>query len=208
MTITANGNNIFCIKNNDFNGVLVIGVMHGDEPQGEFLITEYLKQNHNTKLAFIPTLNPDGKALNTRVNANGVDINRNFPTENWIKSERNEFFGGEYPASEIETQFLIDTVENLQPKLILTLHAPFKVVNYDGNAKAIAQIISEIIKYPVEESIGYPTPGRFGTWAGIKKWIPTITLELDETVHVEELKEPVFEIFNKLENYENIDFSV
>ena len=208
MTITANGNNIFCIKNNDFNGVLVIGVMHGDEPQGEFLITEFLKQNHNTKLAFIPTLNPDGKALNTRVNANGVDINRNFPTENWIKSERNEFFGGEYPASEIETQFLIDTVENLQPKLILTLHAPFKVVNYDGNAKAIAQIISEIIKYPVEESIGYPTPGSFGTWAGIEKGIPTITLELDETVPVEELKEPVFEIFNKLENYENIDFSV
>lgn len=208
MTITANGNNILCIKNNDFNGVLVIGVMHGDEPQGEFLITEYLKQNHNTKLAFIPTLNPDGKALNTRVNANGVDINRNFPTENWIKSERNEFFGGEYPASEIETQFLIDTVEYLQPKLILTLHAPFKVVNYDGNAKAIAQIISEIIKYPVEESIGYSTPGSFGTWAGIEKGIPTITLELDETVPVEELKEPVFEIFNKLENFENIDFSV
>lgn len=208
MLKTANGNDISCVKNNDYNGVLVIGVFHGDEPQGEHLIKKYLYKNKNSRLAFIPSLNPDGKENKTRVNANGVDLNRNFPTKNWILSKKNEFFGGEFPASEIETQFLINIVEELQPKLILTLHAPFKIVNYDGDAEFIAQMISEIIKYPVEENIGYQTPGSFGTWAGIEKEIPTITLELDETIPVEELEKPVFEIFKRLEYFDETDFSV
>ena len=116
-------------------------------------------------------------------------------------SERNEYYGGETPASEEETKFVIDTVEKYKPKLILTLHAPYKVVNYDGDGEEIAKKISEIIGYPVESSIGYPTPGSFGTWAGIEKKIPTITLELDEEVDVKLLKEPVFKVFKLLEEY-------
>lgn len=176
--------------------VLVIGVFHGDEPQGDYLIRKYFEQNKSSKLAFIPRLNK----ANTRVNPNGVDLNRNFPTKNWELTERNEFFGGEKPASEAETRFILETVEKLNPKLIVTLHAPFKVVNYDGDAKEVAEEISSIIGYPVEESIGYPTPGSFGSWAGIEKGIPTITLELDEGVNVEELEEPVFNIFKMLES--------
>ena len=208
MTKTVNGNHILCIKNSDWNGVLVIGVVHGDEPQGEYLINEYLKGNKDSRLAFIPVLNPDGKELGVRVNANGVDLNRNFPTQNWEKTERNEFFGGNSSASEVETKFLINLVEELKPKLILTLHAPFKVVNFDGPAKSIALMISDIIKYPVEENIGYPTPGSFGTWAGVEKRIPTITLELDEEIPVKELENPVFNIFKQLEGFDKIDFSV
>ncbi len=79
------------------------------------------------------------------------------------------------------------------------MHAPFKVVNYDGDGKNIAEEISDIIRYPVEANIGYPTPGSFGTWAGVEKGIPTITLELDEEVNVEELEKPVFRIFRMLE---------
>jgi hypothetical protein len=37
--------------------------------------------------------------------------------------------------------------------------------------------------------------------AGIEKQIPTVTLELDEEVNVEELEVPVFKIFEMLENY-------
>ena len=201
MVKTVKGNFISCIKNSCFNGVLVIGVVHGDEPQGKFLIDKYLKKVESSRIAFIPCLNPDGQKAGTRVNTNGVDLNRNFPTQNWQLSEKNEFFGGEAPASEIETKFLIDIVEEIRPKLILTIHAPYKVVNYDGNAKEVAQMISDIIKYPVEESIGYPTPGSFGTWAGIEKEIPVITLELDEEIPVADLEDPVFKIFEKLENY-------
>lgn len=83
----------------------------------------------------------------------------------------------------------------------MTLHAPYKVVNYDGDAFEVAQKISDITGYPVEPSIGYPTPGSFGTWAGIEKKIPTITLELDEEIDVKLLTEPVFKIFEMLEEY-------
>lgn len=198
---TVSGNTLTVVNDKDNNSVLVVGCVHGDEPQGKFLIEEYLKVNRNSKLIFIPCLNPDGLARGTRVNANGVDINRNFPTKNWVLSEESDFYGGEKPASEVETKFLMDIVEKYSPRLILTLHAPFKVVNYDGEARSVAEEISKIMNYPVEESIGYPTPGSFGTWAGIERGIPTITLELDEEIDVELLKEPVFKVFSMLEDY-------
>lgn len=162
---------------------------------------------NDNSLLFIPCLNPDGMSANTRVNANNVDLNRNFPTKNWGKNEGDNatcddettaYFGGKSPASEIETKFVIDIIEKYQPKLILTLHAPYKVVNYDGPAKKIAEKISQIINYPTEGSIGYPTPGSFGTYCGVERNIPTITLELDEEIQVQELVEPVFKIFDLL----------
>ncbi len=177
---------------------LIIGVFHGDEPQGKYLIDEYLKTNSEEGLLFIPCLNPDGLQLGKRTNANGVDLNRNFPTKNWELTEKNEFFGGMRAGSEIETQFLTDTISEFKPELILTLHAPYKVVNYDGPAKEISEKISQIINYPVEASIGYPTPGSFGTYAGIERQIPTITLELDEVCPVQDLAKPVFQIFDML----------
>ena len=192
--------------------VLVIGVFHGDEPQGKFLIEEYFKNDFSPSksmisrrgLLFIPCLNPDGMALGIRTNANGVDLNRNFPTKNWGEDTSSagdnpeDYFGGEYAGSEIETRFLIDVIEEYKPEKILTLHAPYKIVNYDGPAREWAEEISKIIDYPVEENIGYPTPGSFGTYCGIERNIPTITLELDEKIPVEQLSQPVFEIFDNL----------
>ena len=161
-------------------------------------------RERGNNLLFIPCLNPDGMGENKRTNANEVDLNRNFPTKNFGQDgssageNPSDYYGGNKPASEIETKFLIDIIEKYKPKLILTLHAPYKIVNYDGPAKEIAQKISDIIGYPVEESIGYPTPGSFGTYCGVERNIPIITLELDEEIPVEQLEQPVFEIFDEL----------
>ena len=191
--------NIIQLLGNKNAKTLVIGVFHGDEPQGKFLIENYLKENNlSDKLMFIPCLNPDGLQLKQRTNSNGVDLNRNFPTKNWQLTDKNEFFGGEAPQSEIETKFVVEILEEFKPELILTLHAPFKVVNYDGPAKEIAEKFSKIINYPVEENIGYPTPGSFGTYCGTERDIPVITLELDEECPVENLIKPVNEIFKLL----------
>jgi len=185
--------------------VVVIGVFHGDEPQGDYLIRSYFKSNPDTNLLLIPCLNTEGMRKNTRLNGNGVDLNRNFPAKNWVSGEKNEYYGGESPASEKETKFIISVIEKYSPKAILSLHAPYKIVNYDGgkdgSGRKLAQMISDIIEYPVEENIGYPTPGSFGTWAGTEKDIPTITLELDEEIDVRKLTQPVFQIFEMLENY-------
>ena len=130
--------------------VLIIGVFHGDEPQGKYLIDEYLKTNLNNSnnILFIPCLNPDGMELNTRTNSNGVDLNRNFPTKNWGEdtskagSNPANYYGGTAPASEIETKFLVEIIDDYKPKLIITIHAPYKIVNYDGPANNIAEKIS------------------------------------------------------------------
>ena len=197
-TLSKQQRKIELYGNDTNNQILVIGVFHGDEPQGDYLINEYMKFNRNSNLLFIPCLNRDGMALNTRQNSNNVDLNRNFPTKNWIINEDKNYFGGNEPASEIETKFVIDVINTYKPKIILTLHAPYCVVNYDGEAKEISTKISEIINYPVEEDIGYATPGSFGTYAGKEKGIPTITLELDETIDVQELIKPVHKIFDYL----------
>jgi len=195
-TLSKNNNKIQLFGNEDFKQVLIIGVFHGDEPQGKVLINEYIKSNSQSKMLFIPCLNPDGMELNQRQNSNGVDLNRNFPTKNWEKVEDKTFFGGDAPNSEIETKFMVEVIEEYKPKIILSLHAPFCTVNFDGDAEIYAEKISEIINYPVQADIGYPTPGSFGTYCGVERNIPTITLELDENIDVKRLIKPVHKIFD------------
>lgn len=183
--------------------ILIIGVFHGDEPQGEFLIRKFLETKKSpckNRTLIIPCLNPDGKALGTRQNANGIDLNRNFPTKNRKLITDKQYFGGETAASELETQFIIEILEEYKPNFILSLHAPYRVVNFDGAAEEYANRISEITGYPVEPDIGYETPGSFGTYAGKERNIPTITLELPEDKNDEELWAETKEIFNYCSN--------
>lgn len=198
---TKNGNEILLLKrepsDSDYQKtVLVTGVFHGDEPDGQYLIERYLSEKADTKnrLLFIPCFNPDGLALQSRTNANGVDLNRNYPSKNWENngkvddnSNQNIYFAGESPASENETKMMIYILEKYKPDLIISLHEPYSVVNYDGPAQEIARKISEITGFKIKESIGYPTPGSFGTYCGIEKNIPTITLELPEKSDKESL---------------------
>ena len=75
--------------------VLVIGVFHGDEPQGKYLIEKYYETNPNTSLLFLPCLNKTGHQKGTRKNSNGVDLNRNFPTKNWVRTNIEDDYYGE-----------------------------------------------------------------------------------------------------------------
>lgn len=164
--------------------ILFIGIVHGDEQSGEYLINRFIKSSDETKfknrLLYIPCLNPDGKHAGQRTNGLGIDLNRNFPSENWEFTEDEEYFGGPKGGSEPETQFVIDVVLKYRPDLIVTLHEPYEIVNYDGPAKIFALKISELTGYIVQEDIGYPTPGSLGTYFGVERNIPVITLELPE----------------------------
>ncbi|MBQ3642791.1 murein peptide amidase A [bacterium] len=193
-TATTKGNNTISLyetQNEKYDKtILIIGVFHGEEPQGEYLINKFLEtdlSNIKNKLFIIPCLNPDGMRKNQRQNANGVDLNRNFPTKNWRITSRKEYFGGKEPESETETKFMTNIINEHKFDAILSIHAPFEIVNYDGPAEALAKKISEITGYPVQGDIGYPTPGSFGNYCGVERNIPTITLELPETKTNEEL---------------------
>ena len=90
---------------------------------------------------------------------------------------------------------MTEILEEYKPDFILSFHAPFEVVNFDGPCELEAQKISELSGYPVQKDIGYPTPGSFGTYAGIERAIPTITLELSETESMEKLWERTEKVF-------------
>jgi len=184
--------------------ILIVGVFHGEEPQGEFILNKYMKTTPSfcpqNNLYFIPCLNKWGMQRGLRVNKNGVDLNRNYPTKNWIKTERNENFSGETVASEEETLFMIKLLEEIKPDIILTLHAPLKCVNYDGPAKKLAEKIADFFAYPVVADLGYPTPGSFGTYCGTERNIPTITLEYDDEENPEHLYLKTEQVLNWLGN--------
>lgn len=171
----------------DVQPTLLMGAIHGDEPESAWLVARCLRaweKSDDLPVIVIPVVNPDGLLANTRQNVNGVDLNRNFPTNNWMLDNTDpQYYGGPSPASEPETQWLVDKLAQWQPRQILTLHTPYKVINWDGPTEAtltLAQAMAKLNEYPITDSIGYPTPGSFGTYTGIERHIPTITLELEE----------------------------
>mgnify|MGYP005839400515 CR=1 FL=1 len=133
------------------------------------------------RLVIMPSANPDGCDAGTRVNANLIDINRNFPTLDFGTGDSSgQYYGGERPASEPETQAIVGVIERYKPELIISLHAPLACVNYNGPSVEIAGRISRATGLPAVGDIGYPCPGSMGTYYGHERRIPLITLELPQ----------------------------
>lgn len=176
--------------------ILILGGTHGDEPVTSQVVARFAEvisrlspDSLKYKIVIIPVLNPDGLAKRQRKNARGVDINRNFPTRDW-KSEaaRERYHPGPFPASEPETKIVLDLLVRHNPRIIISVHAPLFMINYDGPAKEIAERMAAVNGYRVSDSIGYGTPGSFGTYAGVERNIPIITLELPDEM-IEEVWE-------------------
>lgn len=167
--------------------LLLIGGVHGDEVEGYTLIERYVASGRWGSLAgkatlwAIPRLNPDGCALGQRLNANGVDLNRNLPTQDWIPASLEARYPpGAAPGSEPETQALLGGLAQMRPQFILSAHScqAHPCVNYNGPALELAQVMAACNGLPITADIGYPTPGSLGTWAGQERRIPTLTLEI------------------------------
>ena len=154
-------------------------------PRGEvtlYELTAHPQSAGGVPVVVIPVANPDGLAADTRTNAHHVDCNRNFPATNWNPhAHSRNSNGGKQSASEPETNAIMQTIERLNPRLIISVHSigeNRQCNNYDGPAKEIADLMSRYNGYPSTATIGYPTPGSLGSWAGIDRKIPMITLEL------------------------------
>jgi protein MpaA len=163
--------------------VLWIGGIHGNEPEGR-IATEQLPVTlaavpgalDRVTLTIVEDINPDGRALDIRTNANGVDLNRNFPAKNF-KPHR---MFGITPLSQPESRVLHDLVVELSPHLMIVAHSwrGSWFINYDGPARSFAQKFSELSGYPVQASEDIsPTPGSLGSWVGIELGLPILTLE-------------------------------
>ena len=182
------------------NCILFFGGVHGDELPSVYLmfkLANYVKENpvlfKDKCIVIAPLLNPDGflSASPMRVNSNGIDINRNFPTRDWpakaisqwiAKGKNKRYYPGAKPASEQETIFQIALIKRFKPQKILSAHSPLNFFDYDGPSsdlnsfeKWMEQICKEI-NHPLKK-FGY-YPGSLGNYAGHERNIFTLTLEL------------------------------
>ncbi len=174
--IMGNGGNVTCI----------FGAFHGNERSSVGVVQRlrtYLK-NHaealeNCKVVLVPCANPDGWYANTRTNAHGVDLNRNFPFHWQAKAASKNTNPGPKPASEPETQAMMRLLSKYKPSKVISLHSPFHELVWTANSGLrMAQVMRNENGYKIAETTGYPTPGSFGNYCGKQLNIGIVTLEL------------------------------
>lgn len=165
--------------------VLVLGGVHGDETEGVVCahgLYEALSASFPFKmnLTLAPAFNLDGVLAKSRLNGNGVDLNRNLPSNDWNPKAFNERYPpGPHANSEPENQALVSYLAARKPRFVLSLHSWKPMLNVNGACHPEAEAIRAQTGYVIEESIGYPTPGSLGTYAGIERDMPTLTYEIE-----------------------------
>lgn len=169
--------------------ILLLGGIHGDELTASAIVFEWMKlipgsAAQNFAWDVVPVLNPDGllAARPVRVNANGVDLNRNFPTPGWATEAPRYWakqtgsdprrFPGKAPLSEPETRWVDDELQRFKPNVIISVHAPFGVLDFDGPAPAPRRF-GRLVLNPVGVY-----PGSLGNYSGKFRNVPVITIEL------------------------------
>jgi hypothetical protein len=169
--------------------ILLLGGIHGDEQTSSAITFKWMEKllrngpgEFQWKVA--PVVNPDGLLARpaTRVNANGVDLNRNFPTPEWQKEAEDYWvrttkrdprrFPGKQPVSEPESRWVNEEIERYKPHVIISVHAPYGVLDFDGPAEPPVRfgrlIYNRVGVYP----------GSLGNYSGLHKDIPVVTIEL------------------------------
>lgn len=169
--------------------VLLLGGIHGDEYSSVSVVFKWLNtlNKHHSGLfhwKVAPLVNPDGllQKKSSRVNFNGVDLNRNFPVPEWSESaikhwiEKTHSNPRRYPGrqalSEPETQWLVNEIKQFQPDILVSVHAPHGIVDYDGPEQAPNKLGRLYLNL-----LG-TYPGSLGRYAGVDLNIPVITIEL------------------------------
>jgi len=201
--VTRGGRPMFfdCFGSSTENCTIMLASVHGDEIPTMYVLFKlagYLKDHpdeyRDRCIVIVPLVNPDGFFMNPpqRVNANGVDLNRNLPTKDWrdrahkhweTKARKNRrYYPGSRPASEQETRFQVALIRRFKPRKILSLHSPLGFYDYDGPSASLDNFekwlekISKETNYPLKKFGVYP--GSLGNYAGLERSIFTVTLEL------------------------------
>lgn len=176
---------------------MYVGAIHGNEPSSSGLMrawTDDLEANpglySGRRVVVVPTINPDGVAANTRTNAHGVNLNRNFPTDGWV-SDINDTDGyhagggGSAPLSEPEAQALAGLTTSLHPRLLLSFHAVGSLVTGDpggysaGYAAKYASMVGySDTTYNSGGGFDYDITGAYESWTAAQQGIPSMVIEL------------------------------
>jgi protein MpaA len=117
--------------------VLVVGCIHGNECAGMAVIAALRRAHPREDLWLVPTLNPDGLARDTRQNAHGIDLNRNFPS-GWrpFGPPGSVYAAGARPWSEPETRIARAVVSRVHPAYTIWFHQHLDLVWAYGRSSA------------------------------------------------------------------------
>jgi murein peptide amidase A len=130
--------------------VVALAAMHGNEPAGSVVLRALRDGTPITgvNLWVIPRDNPDGLLRDSRYNARGVDLNRNFPAS-WRR--QHDHSSGTRPSSEPETRALERFLNRVDPDYVVTIHAPFHGVDtYRSKDRAFARRLSRALGLPLK----------------------------------------------------------
>lgn len=133
-------------------------------------------------LYVVPDMNPDavarGRNADARVNANGVDLNRNFPSLNWVANwdhsncwNERPTTGGVAPASEPETRAIVNFVLGHRIKALISYHSAALGIFPGGNpwqpaSVKLAAMLHAVTGYPYPPlNIGCTYTGTMPDWA-------------------------------------------
>jgi murein peptide amidase A len=169
--------------------ILMLGGIHGDEYSSVTIMFKWmtiLDKYHSGLFHWkiSPLVNPDGllQKKSQRMNANGVDLNRNFQNNSdqnasldyWEKRTYKDprRYPGKHPMSERETQWVDKLIKQFKPDAIVAVHAPYGIVDFDGPHKPPSRLGS------LHLHLLGTYPGSLGNFAGIQLNIPVVTVEL------------------------------
>lgn len=182
---------------------MFVGGIHGNEPSSTTLMRSWINQLEanptryaGKRILVVPAINPDGLAANTRANARGVNLNRNFPTDTWSRSIKDTDGthpdgGGEKPLSEPEALALANLSKQYRPRLMLSFHAIGSLVVGDpgGYSEGYAAKYASTVGYKNSTSNGaadfnYDITGTYEDWTYRYAGIPSMVLELSSYTNV------------------------
>lgn len=162
--------------------VLMLAAIHGDEGAGARTLRqldEHLRRHPalliGRAVVLVPVANPDGLAAGTRGNARGVDLNRNFPADSFSPSPGR----GPAPLSEPEARALHDLFTRCEPARVVSLHQAANCLDWDGPGEDLASAVAAAGPLPLRRMGS--RPGSLGSWAGVDRGIPVLTVEQPAT---------------------------
>ena len=213
------GRSIYALKAGDGNPVgLIQYAIHGREfSTARLAIEQYKVGVARGSCYFIPLVNPDGALLAERglssvadgekrkelllwnggnndfrlwkANANGVDLNVNFPAK-WGKGASNtrtagaENYIGKKPFSEPETVALKNFTLQVRPDYTVSYHTKGEEIYWHfyqsshtcPRDKRLAEVLSRATGYPLAEAKG--SAGGYKDWCIQRLKIPSFTIEV------------------------------
>ena len=170
---------------------LIVAGIHGGYEWNTVALANELITHINENPGVIPTdatlyiirnMNPDGESrdhgVDGRVNNNGVDLNRNFPSENWTEEwDRDGCWiyrpttGGAYAGSEPETRSVMSFIRSHKIDAMISYHsAALGVfpggVPWEEPSKRLAKALSKATGYPYPPiDTGCEYTGTLADWA-------------------------------------------